>query len=64
MSVVMLITWMTTTLQVGNQRFVAGMSCHPHEGADWRHHEAVDGQQPFCTILGCSDSRAPVQVKQ
>ena len=45
----------------GNARFVEGKTRHAHEGADWRKH-LVGGQKPFATILGCSDSRVPVEL--
>lgn len=45
----------------GNTRFVAGKTRHAHEGADWRKH-LVGSQHPFATILGCSDSRVPIEL--
>jgi carbonic anhydrase len=44
-------------LREGNARFVAG------EGGASRswHPRLADGQRPFAVILGCSDSRAPVE---
>jgi len=44
-------------LRDGNRRFVAG------EGSAFRHWhpKLVDGQSPFATVLGCSDSRAPAE---
>jgi carbonic anhydrase len=48
-------------LKEGNQRFVDGQTRHAHQSADWRKH-LVGGQQPFATILGCSDSRAPIEL--
>ena len=48
-------------LAAGNRRFVAGKTLHAHASADWRLH-LVGGQQPFATILGCSDSRVPVEL--
>jgi carbonic anhydrase len=49
-------------LRAGNGRFVAGAT-----GLDtWMHHarrhEFVEGQEPFAVILGCSDSRVPVEI--
>lgn len=44
-------------LRAGNARFIAG------EGGartSW-HPRLVDGQRPFAVVLGCSDSRAPVE---
>jgi carbonic anhydrase len=48
-------------LKDGNQRFVDGKTQHAHESADWRKH-LVSDQKPFATILGCSDSRVPVEL--
>ncbi len=45
----------------GNERFVRGRVEHPHQGAE-RRAATVDGQQPFAAILGCSDSRAAVEI--
>ncbi|MEM9645154.1 MAG: carbonic anhydrase [Planctomycetota bacterium] len=48
-------------LKQGNGRFVRGELRHPHLGSDWRKRLA-DGQKPFATILGCSDSRVPPEL--
>lgn len=48
-------------LKAGNVRFAEGKTRHAHQGANWRKH-LVEGQQPFATILGCSDSRVPVEL--
>lgn len=48
-------------LTEGNKRFVAGKTLHAHESANWRK-QLVQGQKPFATILGCSDSRVPVEL--
>jgi carbonic anhydrase len=48
-------------LKAGNDRFADGKTRHAHEGADWRK-QLVAGQKPFATVLGCSDSRAPVEL--
>ena len=45
----------------GNQRFVAGKAKHGHQSATYRH-ELTGGQHPFATVLGCSDSRVPVEL--
>jgi len=45
----------------GNKRFVAGESIHGHTGKDWRK-KLTAGQRPFATILGCSDSRVPIEL--
>ena len=48
-------------LKQGNTRFVSGKLRHAHEAASWRKHLKV-GQQPFATILACSDSRVPPEL--
>lgn len=48
-------------LKAGNLRFVQGRARHTHENASWRRM-LVDGQKPFATILGCSDSRVPPEL--
>jgi carbonic anhydrase len=45
----------------GNKRFIAGESIHGHTSKDWRKRLAI-GQKPFATILGCSDSRVPIEL--
>src|SRR5436189_2609157 len=47
-------------LQAGNHRFVANHPNHPHSNASWRAGLA-GSQHPFATILGCSDSRVPLE---
>jgi carbonic anhydrase len=48
-------------LKAGNLRFVEGKTRHAHQSANWR---AIlrGGQNPFATILGCADSRVPVEL--
>src|SRR3954468_756114 len=48
-------------LKDGNRRFAEGRVRHAHQAADWRKHLAA-GQQPIATILGCSDSRVPIEL--
>ena len=48
-------------LMDGNQRFVAGKPTREHQSASWRAG-LRGGQHPFATILGCSDSRVPVEM--
>lgn len=48
-------------LKEGNQRFADGKPRHAHESADWRK-QLVGNQKPFATILGCSDSRVPIEL--
>lgn len=48
-------------LKAGNQRFMADKPVHSHENHSWRHL-LVEGQKPFATVLGCSDSRVPPEM--
>ena len=49
-------------LREGNARFVAGVRReHPVEQSA-RRMELASGQEPFATILGCSDSRVPAEI--
>ena len=45
----------------GNRRFVAGAPKHVDQSAAHRH-ELTASQHPFATVLGCSDSRVPVEL--
>lgn len=49
-------------LKEGNARYYSSQSQHPNVGLDRRSSTAAKGQQPFATILSCSDSRVPVEV--
>jgi carbonic anhydrase len=49
-------------LKEGNERFVADAPQHPNAGASIRLETATAGQEPFATVLSCSDSRAPVEL--
>ena len=48
-------------LKEGNRRFASSSPRHAHEAASWRKHLKA-GQQPFATILACSDSRVPPEL--
>jgi carbonic anhydrase len=48
-------------LRDGNQRFVDGTTSHPNQDAA-RRDELVSGQNPFCVIFGCSDSRLAAEI--
>lgn len=48
-------------MQAGNQRFMAGTAQHPHADRG-RLEETAGGQAPFATVIGCSDSRVPIEV--
>jgi carbonic anhydrase len=49
-------------LQEGNARFVAGARDADGAADRVRRIESVTDQQPFAVILGCSDSRVPVEI--
>lgn len=49
-------------LQAGNRRFVAGRSGLVPSERPARRECLADGQEPFAIILGCSDSRSPVEL--
>ena len=46
----------------GNTRFATGKSTYPDLSLDRRKETADKGQHPLAVIVGCSDSRAPVEV--
>ena len=48
-------------LKDGNQRFVKDKVKHPRRG-EMRIKEVAKGQNPFAVIVGCSDSRVPLEV--
>lgn len=48
-------------LKEGNARFVAGKLQHPNLDSGRRTNTVAEGQEPFATILTCSDSRCPVE---
>lgn len=45
----------------GNRRFIAGESIEYHEARDWREQLATS-QHPIATIVGCADSRVPIEL--
>ena len=51
-----------TLLKDGNARYVAGQPSHPNVTTERRLETAKGGQHPFATILGCSDSRVPLEL--
>ena len=48
-------------LKEGNDRYVAGKSQHPNLDSERRSSTAA-GQEPFASVLACSDSRGPVEL--
>ncbi len=49
-------------LREGNRRFVADVRSHDALPSRARRIELTAGQEPFAVILGCSDSRVPVEI--
>jgi len=49
-------------LQEGNRRFVEGRGNLDAYLLAAQRSEAVSGQKPFAVVLGCSDSRVPVET--
>ena len=49
-------------LRAGNRRFVSGVSHLDELASSARRYELLEGQVPFAVILGCSDSRVPVEM--
>jgi carbonic anhydrase len=50
------------SLREGNRRFVADSLSREGVGLHARRKELATGQEPFAVILGCSDSRVPVEI--
>jgi carbonic anhydrase len=49
-------------LREGNRRFVSGVRSLDTLMSGTRRDQLVTGQEPFAVILGCSDSRVPVEL--
>src|SRR6476646_5498876 len=49
-------------LREGNRRFVFGIRNRDTLTTQTRLTELATGQEPFAVILGCSDSRVPVEI--
>lgn len=49
-------------LRKGNERFVSGVRSLDTLTSQRRRSEFVEGQEPFAVVLGCSDSRVPVEI--
>lgn len=49
-------------LKEGNARYATGKPQHPHVDAERRSTTVSQGQEPFATVLACSDSRDPVEL--
>lgn len=48
-------------LKAGNQRYATGNSKFPNLTQNRRNLTNTNGQHPFATIIGCSDSRVPIE---
>ena len=48
-------------LRAGHRRFLDGESLHPHSSRE-RMLEVESGQHPTAAVLGCADSRVPVEL--
>lgn len=46
----------------GNRRFASGKLSLVGRAYEKRRRELLTGQSPFATVVGCSDSRAPVEI--
>ena len=49
-------------LKQGNKRFASGNSQLSPSMSQSRREELIDGQEPFAVVLGCADSRVPVEM--
>jgi carbonic anhydrase len=49
-------------LREGNQRFVLGAQTQASTSSAYQRAQFVAGQNPFAVVLGCSDSRVPVEI--
>jgi carbonic anhydrase len=49
-------------MKEGNTRYTSGQLSHPNLDPERRHNTVSEGQQPFATVLACSDSRDPVEL--
>jgi carbonic anhydrase len=49
-------------LRQGNRRFASGRSDQDAQLSHAQRAELAAGQQPFAIVLGCSDSRVPVEM--
>lgn len=48
-------------MKAGNARYAEGKPARPHQDA-LRRAEVATSQDPFAVVVGCSDSRVPVEV--
>ena len=49
-------------LKQGNRHYLDGSSIRPHLTGPEQRSALAHGQQPFCVLVGCSDSRVPPEL--
>jgi carbonic anhydrase len=49
-------------LRAGNRRFVSGQGTLASRISEAHRSAFLEGQEPFAVVLGCSDSRVPVEI--
>jgi len=49
-------------LKKGNRQYFEGNPAHPHLTGHERRAALAQDQQPFCVLVGCSDSRVPPEL--
>lgn len=49
-------------LKDGNARYAAGQPTHPNQSSERRAEMVQNGQHPFATVIGCSDSHEPLEL--
>lgn len=49
-------------LKSGNERYVQGKATHPNADAARRAETVKDGQHPIAIVIGCADSRQPLEI--
>jgi carbonic anhydrase len=49
-------------LQVGNRRFIEGRQAHREITLQDQLEASAVGQSPFAIVIGCSDSRVPLEI--
>lgn len=49
-------------LREGNRRFAAGVPGSEMRQSPMQRAALLEGQEPFAVVLGCSDSRVPVEI--
>ncbi len=49
-------------LQVGNRRFIEGRQAHREITLQDQLDASAAGQSPFAIVIGCSDSRVPLEI--